>query len=97
MIRTIFALDFPRITPAFITTSTGSSIAGKSYITSSMTDSIIERNARAPVFIVRACSAIAVIASLVNLSSAPSSMNILRYCLSKEFWFARGRIQVEGA
>ena len=51
-----FPFDFPRMTLALMTTSTGSSKAGRSYITSSMADSMIGRSARAPVFMVSAIS-----------------------------------------
>ena len=44
----IFALDFPLTTPAEMTTSTGSSMVGRSYIMSSIMFSMIERRALAP-------------------------------------------------
>ena len=66
-----------------MTTSTGSSMVGRSYIMSSIMFSMIERRALAPVFMDIACSAIAITASLNEVQHLP--LEKLLYCLRREF------------
>ena len=88
-----------------MTTSLRDLSSGSLYIISSMSDSIIERSARAPVPNFKAFSAIASTAPSVNLNFAPSRAKSFVYWRMREFFvfvrmwtksdFERGFIRAE--
>ena len=88
-----------------MTTSLRDLSSGSLYIISSMSDSIIERSARAPVPNFKAFSAIASTAPSVNLNFAPSRAKSFVYWRMREFFvfvrmwtksdFERGFIKAE--